>query len=332
MAGEGAGGRGRGRGQDGPRGAEARPAIARMHAVLEGAESWPARAFQLFIVSLISANVLVMMAETEADLAAEYGEVFIAFEMCSIAVFTAEYAARMISCRADARYSGMRWSRARFALTPMMLIDLAAILPFYLPLVLIDIRFIRMVRLLRLFGLFKFARYSEPLQTLGSVFRSKAADLAVAFFIFFIVLIFASSLMYYAEHEAQPDVFSSIPASLWWGIVTLTTIGYGDTYPITAAGKAVGAAVAVLGLAIYAIPLGIMASAFTEELRRQKEEDAERRRRGRRPAALPPGAGGGGGRDGDAAGGAGPPAGPPARCPHCGHDLGPGLAGHGGGR
>ena len=251
--------------------------------------------------------------------------------MCSIVVFTAEYAARLISSRADPRYAGRRWVYARHAVHPMMLIDLAAILPFYLPLVLIDIRFIRVVRLLRLFGMFKLARYSEPLQTLGYVFRSKMGDLAVAFFIFFIVLVFASSLMYYAEHEAQPDVFSSIPASMWWGIVTLTTIGYGDTYPVTIAGKAIGAAVAVVGLAIYAIPLGIMASAFTEELRRQRVEGGASGRRRRRGGIL--GIGGRGqGRAGEAgasAGEAGTSAGEagaprrPSRCPHCGHELGP---------
>lgn len=291
--------------------------LALLHGVLEGADDWKSKAFQVFIVALISANVAVMMAETEESLVG-YAELFIAFETASIVVFTIEYAARIASCRANPRYAGARWAPARFALSPMMLIDLAAILPFYLPLVLIDIRFIRMVRLLRLFGMFKLARYSEPLQTLGSVFRSKAADLVVAFFIFFIVLVFASSLMYYAENEAQPAAFSSIPASMWWGIVTLTTIGYGDTYPVTAAGKAIGAGVAVLGLAVYAIPLGIMASAFTEELRRKRDADAGRRRR------HPYGRSGGAGTAAGAAGAGGSP--PLAHCPHCGHRLDDGAA------
>ena len=302
-----------------------RAALARLHGILEGTDGRAAVAFQVSLVCLICANVAVMMAETEDSLEA-YDEAFIVFEMCSVIVFTAEYAARLISSGADPRYAGRRWSYARCAANPMMLIDLAAILPFYLPLVLIDIRFIRVVRLLRLFGMFKLARYSEPLQTLGYVFRSKMGDLAVAFFIFFIVLVFASSLMYYAEHEAQPGVFSSIPASMWWGIVTLTTIGYGDTYPVTPAGKAIGAAVAVVGLAIYAIPLGIMASAFTEELRRQRVEAEGRPRRGLRGGIIGIGGGGrGGGADG---GGRGADA-PAARCPHCGHTLGDGSGGAG---
>ena len=110
------------------------------------------------------------------------------------------------------------------------------------------------------------------MQTLGEVFQPTAGDSAVAPLFLFIVLIFASSLMYHAEHEAQPEVFSSIPASMWWGIITLTTIGYGDTYPVTITGKIVGGAVAVLGIAVYAIPTGIMASAFTEELRKKRQK------------------------------------------------------------
>ena len=110
------------------------------------------------------------------------------------------------------------------------------------------------------------------MKTLGDALKAKAGDLSVAFFILFIVLIFASSLMYYAEKEAQPEIFSSIPASMWWGVITLTTIGYGDTYPVTIIGKVVGAGVAIIGIAVYAIPTGIMASAFTEQLRRKKEE------------------------------------------------------------
>ena len=113
--------------------------------------------------------------------------------------------------------------------------------------------------------------------------KSKAGDLAVAFFILFIVLIFASSLMYHAEHEAQPEAFSSIPASMWWGVITLTTIGYGDVYPVTLTGKVIGSGVAILGIAVYAIPTGIMASAFTEELRKKRQK--------------------------------------PKRCPHCGEEI-----------
>lgn len=245
----------------------------RAYEILEGTTNDKVtKTFQIFIITLISVNVLVVLIETEEAIANEYGKFFYPFEVFSVIIFTIEYGARLAVCKLNPKYEGKRFVPLRYVFTPMMLVDLAAILPFFLPFVVTDVRFIRIIRLLRLFRLFKLARYSEPMQTLGDVFKAKAGDLAVAFFILFIVLIFASSLMYHAEHEAQPDVFSSIPTSMWWGIVTLTTIGYGDTYPVTTAGKIIAAGVAVLGIAVYAIPTGIMASAFTEELRKKKQK------------------------------------------------------------
>ena len=247
--------------------------VQRTYEILEGTTNDKvSRGFQIFIITLISVNVLFVIIETEESVLDEYGYLFTPFEVFSIIIFTAEYAGRIIICKLNPKYQNTKFARLRFIFTPMMLVDLAAILPFFLPFVVTDVRFIRIIRLLRLFRLFKLARYSEPMQTLGEVFKAKAGDLAVAFFILFIVLIFASSLMYHAEHQAQPEVFSSIPSSMWWGIVTLTTIGYGDTYPVTVAGKIVASGVAVLGIAVYAIPTGIMASAFTEELRKKRQK------------------------------------------------------------
>lgn len=247
--------------------------LQRTYEILEGTtKDRVTKGFQIFIITLIAVNVLVVIIETEESVLDEYGYLFTPFEIFSIVIFTIEYIARLVVCKLNPKYKNTKFAVLRYAITPMMLVDLAAILPFFLPFVVTDVRFIRIIRLLRLFRLFKLARYSEPMQTLGDVFKAKAGDLAVAFFILFIVLIFASSLMYHAEHEAQPEAFSSIPTSMWWGIVTLTTIGYGDTYPVTTFGKIIASGVAVLGIAVYAIPTGIMASAFTEELRKKREK------------------------------------------------------------
>lgn len=247
--------------------------MQRAYEILEGTTNDKvSRGFQIFIIALISLNVLFVIIETEESVLDEYGYFFTPFEIFSVIIFTTEYAGRIAVCKLNPKYENTRYARLRFIFTPMMLVDLAAILPFFLPFIVTDVRFIRIIRLLRLFRLFKLARYSEPMQTLGEVFKAKAGDLAVAFFILFIVLIFASSLMYHAEHQAQPEVFSSIPASMWWGVVTLTTIGYGDTYPVTVLGKIVAGGVAILGIAVYAIPTGIMASAFTEELRKKRQK------------------------------------------------------------
>ena len=225
--------------------------------------------FQYFITALIAINVVIVIIESDESVLDEYGYLFTPFEIFSIVVFTSEYILRLALCKNDPKYSKKRYARMRLAITPMLLIDLAAILPFFISFFLptIDTRFIRVIRMLRLFRLFKLARYSESLQLLGNVFKAKAGDLTVALFILFIVLVFSSFLMYHAEHEAQPEAFGNVMAAMWWGMITLTTIGYGDTVPITPVGKVIGSGIAVIGIAVYAIPTGIMASAFVEELK-----------------------------------------------------------------
>ncbi len=245
----------------------------RAYEIFEGTTSDVfSRSFQIFMVALISVNVLVVIIETEDVVAEQFKHFFYPFEVISVTIFTIEYIGRILVCSSDPKYQGKKLARVRFILTPMMLVDLLAILPFFLPFFVTDLRFIRIIRLFRLFRLFKLARYSEPLQTLGEVLKAKSGDLAVSFFVLFIVLIFASSLMYYVEHEAQPESFSSIPASMWWGVITLTTIGYGDAYPVTTAGKVLAAGIAILGIAVYAIPTGIMASAFSEQIHKKRRE------------------------------------------------------------
>lgn len=156
--------------------------LFRVYEILEGKTSDPiARGFQIFMMTLISLNVLMVIIETEESLAKMYGSFFHTFEIFSVLIFTIEYAGRILVCKQNPNYSNIKYSRIRFIFTPMMLIDLAAILPFFLPFVVTDTRFIRIIRLLRLFRLFKLARYSEPMQTLSDVIKSKSGDLAVAF-------------------------------------------------------------------------------------------------------------------------------------------------------
>ena len=230
--------------------------------ILEGSSGRGAVAFQTFIIVLISLNVLFVILETEEDIRKEYGEVLLWFELVSLYVFAGEHALRLslYRYRGDRR----RFALARFVVSPMMLVDLAVIMPLLLPFLAADARIIRILRLLRLFTIFKLARITGSMTEFAVVIRSRAPDLALAFFVLFIVLVIASTMMYYAERDAQPEVFSSIPASMWWGVVTLTTIGYGDTVPITPLGRAIGAGVALLGIAVYAVPTGIMATAFNE--------------------------------------------------------------------
>ena len=229
--------------------------------------------FDIFIMTLISLNIIAVVLETVESLSSRYASFFWIFEVFSVSVFTIEYLLRLWTCPADNRFKGSIKGRIRFALTPLALVDLLAILPFYLPMIIpFDLRFIRALRLFRLFRLFKIGRYSEALKTFEIVLKRKKEELFIAIFSVLILLVFASSLMYFVENEAQPETFSSIPAAMWWGVVTLTTVGYGDIYPITPIGKILGAIIALLGIGTFALPAGILASGFAEEIQRRQKK------------------------------------------------------------
>jgi Ion transport protein. len=146
------------------------------------------------------------------------------------------------------------------------IVDLLAILPFYLSGVLVvDTRFLRAMRLFRVVRLLKIARYSETMRSFSTVLRSQKEKLVVAAAMNLILLVLSSSVMYQLEHEAQPELFSSIPATLWWGAMTLTTVGYGDIYPVTRLGQVAGALIAVFGIGLFALPASILATGFIED-------------------------------------------------------------------
>lgn len=244
----------------------------RIHEILEGQseEDKPGHLFRFFITALIVASTLAVILETVPALAARYHPFFNWFEVFTITVFTLEYASRLWSCTTDPELTHPITGRVRMALRPLTLIDLLAILPFYLPLFgALDLRFIRSLRLLRLLRLFKLGRYSDSLHIMGRVFQAKKGELSVTLFVASILLIIVSSLMFFIENSAQPDKFSSIPAAMWWGIATLTTIGYGDIFPITLAGKVLGSFSALIGIGMFALPAGILGSAFMEEINKR---------------------------------------------------------------
>jgi voltage-gated potassium channel len=230
-------------------------------------------AFDLFITTLIVTNVCAVMLETVVWIEEPWHTYFVIFELFSVAVFTLEYVLRLWSCTADPRYAEPVRGRLRYAASPLPLIDLLAVAPFYLEFVAFDLRFVRALRLFRLFRIFKLARYAESMRTLGRVLRSRREELLVTLFVVVVLLVFSSSAMYYVEREAQPEHFSSIPASMWWGVTTLTTVGYGDVYPVTPAGRLLGAAIAILGVGLFALPTGILASAFSEELQKKRRRE-----------------------------------------------------------
>lgn len=226
------------------------------------------------LIILIVLNVLAVILETVEDLSLQYGHLFAAFETFSVAVFSVEYILRLWIAPLDKRYSRPFWGRVKYALTPMAIVDLIAILPAIVPLLMAtDLRIIRALRILRIFRLLKMQRYVQSLRTIDDVVRSKKEELIVTTTVIAILLIFAGSLMYLVENEAQPDKFPDIPSSLWWGIATLTTVGYGDVFPITPMGRLLGGIIAFLGIGIFALPTGILANGFAEHIRRQGEKE-----------------------------------------------------------
>ena len=239
---------------------------------VEGEKTFERR-LAIFLMVLIVANGLAVILETVKSLEEQYSAFFYGFEVFSVIVFSIEYLLRLWVADVDPRYKGAVTGRLRYLLSPMALVDLAAILPFFLPLALtLDLRVLRLLRLFRLFRLFKMTRYVQSLRTFHRVFVAKKEELLITALMIVILLVFASSVMYAVETEAQPDKFPSIPETLWWAVVTLTTIGYGDVYPVTPLGKVIGGVIAILGIGLIALPAGILASGFTEELRRRQDK------------------------------------------------------------
>ena len=232
--------------------------------------------FDPFIMALIVLNVAVVVLETVDWLNASYGRLFRAFDLFSVAVFTVEYILRAWSCTENPKFKTPFSGRLHYLITPMAIVDLMAILPFYLPFIFPELRFVRAIRLFRLFRILKMVRYSDALKTFAEVLNLKKEELGVTFFATLILLVVSSSMVYEAENEAQPEAFANIPDAMWWGVVTLTTVGYGDIYPVTPIGKIIGSFVVVSGIGLFALPAGILASGFNEVLQRRKEKKRTR--------------------------------------------------------
>jgi len=227
------------------------------------------------IFGLIVLNVLATIVGTVGAVKEQYGTAFRVFEVFSVAVFTVEYILRAWSCVEDQQYEHSAEGRFEFAKTLPAVVDLVAILPFYLSLGL-DLRFVRVLRLLRVFRLAKAARYFPALRLFGTVVRDKKEEIIVSLAFLAILLVMTASLIYYVERGAQPQVFGSIPEALWWSVVTVTTVGYGDAYPVTPFGKVLDGMVALLGTGIGAVPAGLLASGFSEALEDDEDEEGQK--------------------------------------------------------
>lgn len=223
-----------------------------------------------FLMILIGLNVLAIILESVDDIYAQFQSQFFWFEVFSVAVFSVEYLLRLWTIVEKRTKSGNTITRWQYVKSPLAIIDLLAILPFYLQFFFVlDLRFLRIIRILRVF---KLTRYSSAFTLLLKVFNEEKHSLIAAFSILFVLLVISSSGIYLIEHDVQPDAFGSIPAAMWWAMATLTTVGYGDVTPITAGGKFFGGVITILSMGLVAMPTGIIVSGFSEQLRRRRQK------------------------------------------------------------
>ena len=263
----------------------------RLHQILEHKDpsDRTGRWINTLLMTIIVVSVIVAMLDTVPAIRAEYAEALNAMEWFIVIVFCLEYCTRLWSCVEERKYTHPLWGRLRYMLIPLMLVDLLSILPAFLTFLSGDLVVLRSIRLLRMMRILKLGRYSKGFGLVADVLHDKREELLAALSILLFLLFLSSNLMFVVEREAQPEAFGSILDALWWGVSTITSVGYGDIMPVTPAGKLIGGIVQMLGVGLFAIPAGVFAAGFTEEVSRKKEQS-------RRAAEH-------------------------KRCPHCGEEI-----------
>lgn len=236
-----------------------------------GKRGWKYKIDDVFISTLIILNVIAIIIESFDEIYHSYFNYFHAFEAFSVVVFTIEYLLRLWI--ADIKYNFLPPYKARlkYIFSGMGLVDLLVILPFYFELfVPMDKGSQRTVGLFRVFRIFKLGYYSKPLQLVAKVISSKRQELLITIISTVIMIVLSATFMYEIEHDDQPEKFNNIFGAFWWAVATLTTIGYGDVVPITWVGQLLAAVTAIFGIALVAIPTGIVSVGFLEVIRKEQ--------------------------------------------------------------
>jgi voltage-gated potassium channel len=219
--------------------------------------------FDFFIYSLIILNIIAMILESHKSIEQQFGKLFTTFEFISILIFTVEYFYRIILHYKENKWRGV----VSYIFSFYGMVDFFSILPFYISkFVLLDGRFFRILRLLRLTRIFKLGRGSQSLKLFIKALSAVKNELIFTLFLSLLTILFSASAIYFIENKAQPEVFSSITASIWWATVSLATVGYGDVVPITVWGKVFAAVISLVGIGVVAIPTGIISASFVEEI------------------------------------------------------------------
>lgn len=246
------------------------------HQLFEGAE--PDGQLTLLNRILIVVIILAVTSaalSTEPQITGEWHHILLVSELVFGAIFLLEYAARIYAA-AEQPGSGSDWQkRWRFIRSPLAIIDLIVVVSTLVPFLTADAAMLRTVRLLRVVAVMKFGRFSRAIRELAGAIADRMDDLIIVAALGTVILLFSSTAMYMIEGHVQPDKFGSIPRSMWWAVITLTTVGYGDVTPVTSAGKVVGAIVAISGVVLVAMPTGIIAAAFSDAMQRRRDKMME---------------------------------------------------------
>lgn len=245
-----------------------------LHPEIVGDSRWD-KVINIFIVVLIILNVIAVMLETIPTIEKNRDLMlfFHYFDLVSVIIFSVEYVLRVWSSNHEEKYKHSFWGRLKYMASPAALIDLMAILPSYLHAFIgLDLRVLRMLRLLRFFRLFRLTAYTKPAHMIANVFRKRKNELALSFILAIFLIIISSCIIYFAERQhplpnGAPSLFTSIPRTIWWSVVTLTTTGYGDMFPVTNLGKALASIIMLTGVAFFALPAGIITAGFIDEFR-----------------------------------------------------------------
>ena len=248
----------------------------RVHELLEIGhhEDGLSRTVDTLLLLLIASNVTALVISTDRRIHDAAPGFFLWFEAVSFVIFALEYSLRLWACTEEPRFAHPVKGRLRYMLQPLMVADAVAVFSFFFIVVApsdtgFNLGVLRALRLVSRMG--RLTRYSPGVRALALAISSRRSELLAVMSVVAALLVLASSLMFYIEQEAQPDKFSSIPAAMWWSIITVTTVGYGDVAPVTPLGRMLAGVIALLGIGIFALPAGILGSGFMEQVARRQE-------------------------------------------------------------
>jgi voltage-gated potassium channel len=223
--------------------------------------------FNNIIIILITLNIITLALESVKEINKSIINILNIFEIFSILLFSSEYLLRIYISDLTHPTNNRIKSTIKYIFSFFGLIDLLAIIPFYIPITKLNLSFIRVIRLTRFIRILKINRYNNSLNLIWEIITEKKPELIITGFLSFLIILISSFLMFYVEGQAQPKIFPNIFASLWWSIATLTTVGYGDIYPITIIGKIISGIIAIIGIGVIALPTGIICSGFMEKIK-----------------------------------------------------------------